>query len=945
MLGKHMLRPATVRYPHATYRVQLHAGFTFDDLAGRVPYLHALGVSDCYCSPIFQATPGSKHGYDVCDYTQINRELGGEAALLRLSAALRRHDMGLLLDFVPNHMGIEGPFNHWWRDVLEQGQRSRYASFFDIDWNTRITTGGEAASPATPQVLLPLLPDHYGRLLQDGKLKLVRDGGTLALGGESSRFPLRPATYAEILRECRNPDLAEIAGSFARLEDENEGTPASKKTERFASLKNELAALLTGHTAASEQLDAVIARLNGTPGDPASFDLLDNLIGDQHYRLARWQAGAHGVNYRRFFAINTLVGLRMEDEAVFEETHALLGRLLREGIVTGLRIDHIDGLRDPQTYLDRLQTLAAAGRAENAHAPYVVVEKILAREEHLPASWVADGTTGYEFIPQLAGLFTAPENEAAFDAVYKKFTGAAADYEPTVRAKKKLIIGELFANTVLTLAQGLHDLIQVDRRWRDLTVPELSAAISELIAGLGVYRTYRRPGEPIRPEDHAEIMLAGVVAIRENTRIEPLLVAFVTSVLLGDYPEAGAPDDYRAALDEWVLTFQQYTGAVMAKSVEDTAYYTCNRLIALNEVGGQPDVFGADVRSFHEANLERRERTPHALLTTSTHDTKVSEDVRARLYALSEIPAEWAGWVRDWRQLNERHKTEVDGRLAPDADEEYRLYQTLLGAWPLAATTSATDAPGEKFRQRIRGYFEKAVNEAKVNTTDAHPNPEWIDACLRFADAILTPGAGNVFPARFAPAALRVAQLARINSLAQTVLKLTVPGIPDIYQGNESWDFSLVDPDNRRDVDFDELEKLATTARNDPVKTLFENWTTGAIKLALTRALLGLRRDHPRLFLEGDYTPLEVRGEHAQQVVAFFRSEGTARLLVLVPRLVAKLPWPQTGDVWKDTFVETGDSAGTWENVLDGGRITSAETGELLLATLFANVPVAVLLR
>jgi (1->4)-alpha-D-glucan 1-alpha-D-glucosylmutase len=895
----------TPRIPRCTYRVQLHAGFTFDDLAALVPYLNALGVSDCYCSPVFRPTPGSRHGYDVCDYRLINPELGGEEALRRLSARLREHDMGLLLDFVPNHMGIDGPFNRWWRDVLEHGLNSTYASFFDIHWNDR-------SDPGRSRVFVPLLPEHYGVLLEQGKLRLVHEDGALALIHEQTRFPLRPETYAGILRHIVPPELAHASG-------------VSAADPTF--WKQRLNDVLTHSSEARTALEVCLHRLNGSPGDPGSFDELDRLIDSQHYRLARWQAGAHGTNYRRFFAIDTLVGLRMEDPHVFEESHARLRDLIREGLVTGLRIDHVDGLRDPEGYLERLQSLSGPNPL------YVLVEKILAPGEPLPPAWATQGTTGYEFIAQLAGLFTDARNEAAFDKIYGDFTGHDGRFDAMVREKKRLILDEMFANTVLTLATTLHERIAIDRRWRDLTVAELGAAIREVIAGFRVYRTYRRQG-PVSPSDRAEIEHAAKTALAHNPRIEPAIIHFIRDVLLGDYPEAAAIPPHHEAMKDWALTVQQYTGAVTAKAVEDTAYYTFNRLVALNEVGGEPGVFGRDVEAFHQAGQTRLALTPQTMLTTSTHDTKMSEDVRARLYALSEIPGEWLVWLDEWRTLNAVHKTNIDGRPAPDADEEYRLYQMLLGAWPLPPAT-----PDESFRARITGYLRKAVSEAKVNTSILHPNERWLEACDRFVGALLS--REHAFVSHIQPAAARLARLGMINSLAQVVLKLTAPGVPDIYQGNESWDFSLVDPDNRREVDHARLQTLVATSTGVPFAELFARWETGEIKLALTRCLLRFRREHPRLFRDGTYAPLEITGKLAGHAVGFTRSEGAGHLAVLVPRFTSRLNWPPIGEAWEDTHARFADHEITWSSVLTGGRITGRET--VALQEVFADLPVAVL--
>lgn len=908
-----------MRTPRCTYRFQLHAGFTFDDLASLLPYLRTLGISDCYCSPIFRPSPGSRHGYDVCDYRLVNPELGGDEALSRLAEHLGEHDMGLVLDFVPNHMGIDGPFNHWWRNVLEYGLNSAYASFFDIHWK-------DHHAPDKSRVFAPLLPEHYGVLLEQGKLRLVYDAGELALVHDQTRFPLRPETYTEILR---------LVAPEEAVAEESSASKPNRPKQRLAQLLAEKPEL---HAA----LDRCLEHLNGTPGDPSSFDALDHLIDNQHYQLARWQAGAHGTNYRRFFAIDTLVGLHMEDPRVFEASHSRLRELIRDGVVTGLRIDHVDGLRDPQGYLERLQHLAPGSPAPQDHATapdslYVLVEKILARDESLPADWATQGTTGYEFIGQLAGVFTDARNEAAFDEIYATFTGHRERFDAVVYQKKHLILDEMFANTVLTLATTLHERINIDRRWRDLTLVELTTAIRELLAGFRVYRSYRRQG-PASASDRAEIDYAASTALARNPRIEPAVIRFVRDVLLGDYPEPAAIPSHREAINEWALTFQQYTGAVTAKAVEDTAYYTFNRLIALNEVGGEPGVFGGDTDYFHQANQSRLARSPHALLTTSTHDTKISEDVRARLYALSEIPSEWSAWLDDWRTLNAPHKTRINDHLAPDEDEEYRLYQTLLGAWPLPPA-----APDESFRERIRGYLRKAVSEAKVHTSILHPNEPWLAACDRFVNAVLA--ADGPFIARFQPAAARLARLGMINSLAQVVLKLTVPGVPDIYQGNESWDFSLVDPDNRRDVNYSALQQLAASSAGTSPPDLFARWETGEIKFEITRRLLVFRRDHPRLFGAGSYTPLEISRRFSDHVVGFTRADDDDHLIVLIPRLTASLPGPPLGQVWDDTRAQLGShhSQTSWINLLTGSPV-EANT-HITLADAFSELPVAVLHR
>ena len=896
-----------MRIPSSTYRVQLNAGFTFDNLAELAPYLRHLGVGDCYCSPIFLATRGSLHGYDVCDYTRINPELGGEDGLRRLAIRLRQENLGLLLDFVPNHMGIEDPRNRWWRDVLEHGPGSAHASFFDIHWEDRAEP-----EPARRRVFSPVLPDHYGVLLEQGKIRLVFEDGELLLAHEAQRFPLRPETHAEIIR--RLPSGSAVA-------------PTTDNPKRHLA---ELAASADVRAA----LDELLRSLNGTPGQPSSFDELDALIESQHYRLARWQAGAHGTNYRRFFAIDTLVGLRVEDPRVFEAVHERLGELIRDGAVTGLRIDHIDGLKDPEAYLQRLRRLAS----DRGKEPFIVVEKILAADEQLPAAWPVQGTTGYEFIASLNSVLTNARHEAAFDTIYSEFIGKDRRFAAVVAEKKRLVLEEMFANTVATLAQELQSRLRIDRRWRDLTVTELGNAVRALLAGFRVYRTYRRESAT-SSIDRQEIDHASEAALRDNPRIEPAVIRFVRDVLRGDYPEGGASEAHRAAMTDWVLTFQQYTGAVTAKAVEDTTFYTCNRLIAHNEVGCSPNRFGGTVAEFHAANERRVSRSPLGLLTTSTHDTKVSEDVRARLFTLSEIPDEWSAWLREWRELNAGHKSAVGGREAPDADEEYRLYQTLLGAWPLPPGDVDDD-----FRERIVAYMGKAQSEAKTNTSALHPDKEWENAGERFVRAILAPG--GAFIQSCGKAAARLARPGMLNSLAQVILKLTAPGVPDIYQGNESWNFSLVDPDNRRPVDHVALQKLAAESTGRPLVELLAHWETGGIKWELTRRLLHFRRAHPALFETGDYRSLKISGPRSAHALAFMRKIAGQHMLVIVPRLVAHASALPVGEWWRETAVSLPDEyAGglRWRDLLsDKTHPPRAAPG---LRDLFSSLPFCVLHR
>jgi (1->4)-alpha-D-glucan 1-alpha-D-glucosylmutase len=924
------------RVPTCTYRVQLNASFTFEDLATLVPYLHQLGVGDVYCSPIFAAAPGSTHGYDVSDYSTLNPELGGEAGFALLTEVLKAHGMGVLLDFVPNHMGINGPFNAWWLDVLECGRFSPYGRFFDIHWNGSAKNGG--------RILVPMLEDHYGVVLEQGKLGVqYEDGGFWVKYGET-RFPLCPESYQEILEPVartlpedsgRRVEIEAIVAGIARLPKPEPSAPREDREKRAAKLLELKTRLkkVADDAGVRGALTDELAALNGRPGGPASFARLDALLSAQHYRLARWKVGAHETNYRRFFAIDTLVGLRMEKEEVFNESHRTLAKLLAQKKVSGLRIDHIDGLWDPLQYLERLQALAPPD--DEGRPLYLLVEKIIEGDERLPVNWPVHGTTGYEFPAQMAALLTDRRNEARFTRLFAGFSGDTRSIDDVVYESKRLILEEMFANAVNNLAYQLDGIVSEDRRWRDLTRHELTVAIREIMAGLAVYRTYRRPDGDQLASDAKALERACESAIARNRRLDPEPFRFLRDALIGRYRPSGDAADLEERLLRWVLTFQQYTGAVMAKSVEDTAFYVYNRLIGLNEVGGDPALFGGTVEMFHRANRERRDAMPLTMLATSTHDTKLSEDARARLYALSEIPDEWSQWLLAWQEANAGLKSDVGGLPAPDANEEYRLYQTLLAAWPVDA-----NAVDEAFRERIRQNLRKAVGEAKRNTTWIHTNEQWLEACDRFVDAILEND--SAFLASFRPKAARLAHLGAINSLTQTVLKLTSPGVPDLYQGNELWDFSLVDPDNRRPVDFARRRRLLEAVVNRSPRELMRGWADGAVKLRTTAELLRFRREHADLFSYGDYVPLEVRGTFAAHAVAFRRQRREESLVVVVPRLTAKLGCPPLGLVWTDTAVSVGNAGNGWRDLFTG----AVHAGNTLpLAELFSELPFAVLYR
>jgi (1->4)-alpha-D-glucan 1-alpha-D-glucosylmutase len=983
------------RVPSATYRLQLNRGFAFRDARDLVPYLHALGVSDCYVSPVLQARAGSSHGYDVCDHSRLNPELGGGLEFEALAAALRGYGMGLILDAVPNHMGIGDPGNTWWTDVLENGPGSPYAPFFDIDWR-----------PVNPdlenKVLLPVLEDQYGRVLEAGKIRLAYEGGGFSLWHHQTRLPVAPCTYPAVLERVlvalagtvgeSHEELRELRSILTALRYLPPRTVLSSEmiAERHREkdvVKQRLAALCTACPDVRAAIEVTVQAFNGTVGDPRSFDLLDALIEQQAYRLAYWRVAAEEINYRRFFDVNDLAAIRMELPEVFRGTHELLFCLLAEGKASGLRIDHPDGLRDPAAYFRQLQehyvlahgnheggsetdglarevaaqlpAAAGAGEGPATWPLYVVAEKILSRGEALPPDWAVDGTTGYDFLNAVNGLFVDAEGRDAFDRIYQAFTGGAGGYHQLVASAKRMVMLVSMVSEINALAHQLDRIAERNRLCRDFTLNSLTFALREIIACLAVYRTYITGPAGVTAPDRQIVEEAAEEAKRRNPRTAEAIFDFIRDAVLlrivQDFPEADRP-----RLVEWALKFQQLTGPVMAKSTEDTVFYTYNRLVSLNEVGGSPEQFGVPVSAFHRQNAERAECWPHSLLATSTHDTKRSEDVRARLNVLSELPAEWQGALARWGRLNSSKKVVVEDQPAPDRNDEYLLYQTLLGAWP--AEPAGTEALAE-FRDRIADYMEKATKEAKIHTSWINPNEEYDAAVRQFVGRLLPVAGADPFLDDLRTFQRRVAFFGTFNALAQLLLKLTCPGVPDIYQGTELWDFSLVDPDNRRPVDYRrrrevlaELQgRIARAGSNlTPLTSeLLANAADGRIKAYVMLQTLGFRRAHQSLFAQGTYLPLEATGAERDHVCAFGRSHGEEDVLVVVPRLVARLTHgeerpPMGADVWgKTRLLMPPHLAGrSYRNLLTGEVLTlesyPATPGPLVGAVL-GQFPVAVL--
>ena len=944
--------------PRATYRVQLHRGFTFRDAEAIVPYLAALGVSHLYASPFLKARPGSTHGYDVVDHAALNPEIGTREDFDALSATLRAHGMGLMLDLVPNHMGVQKADNRWWLDVLEHGQASRYAGFFDIDW------APESAELAG-KVLIPILGDQYGTVLERGELVLRFDAaaGELNLWYHEHRLPIRPSEYPRLLvpgvgglARSAGAEIAQalrdIAAAFAALPRPGTDDPGLEAV----AVKGSLAALCACAPAVTRFIEDAVATLNGSVGQPSSFDGLHELIKGQAYRLAFWRVAADDINYRRFFDVNDLAALRAEREDVFEATHRLPLDLLARGQADCLRIDHPDGLLDPEAYFVRLQdaaaqALGATERDARGRAAYVLIEKILADHERMSERWPVHGTTGYRFMNVVNGLFVDPAARTRFSRLYAAFVGERVEFDDILRRSKTLILVHALASELNRIANALTRIAKRDRHTCDYTRNSLRRALVEIVACFPVYRTYvTARGRSADDRRHVDWGVA--VARRQSAEGDRSVFDFVGAVLRGDVQPAD--QDTAAEVLRFVQRFQQLTAPATAKGMEDTSFYVYTRLASLNEVGGDPRTFGFSVQAFHGASQDRAAHWPHTMLATSTHDNKRSEDVRTRIDVLSEMPAAWRLALRRWRQLNRRHRSDVEGASAPSSNDEYLLYQTLLGAWPLQPPDETSL---HAFRERIQAYMLKAVREAKVHTSWVNNHQEYESALARFIDGLLGTLTGNRFLDEFIPAQRRIARHGCVNSLAQTLVKLTSPGVPDTYQGTELWDLSLVDPDNRRPVDYGLRARClqeVTAARDDHASyaaELLESWPDGRIKLWLTARLLGLRRERAAFFERAGYAPVRLEGTSARHVCAYARRLGEEALVTVVPRLWMALTgdsdaWPVGSAVWGDTVLRMPGARSAWRNVLTGETL-AAQSGEretrIALGDALARLPFALI--
>lgn len=929
-----------MRVPVATYRLQFTPDFGFDAAALVAPYLAELGVSDIYASPILTPRQGSQHGYDVVDAHVINPELGGLKRFESLIQFLKQKGLGWVQDIVPNHMAFNSQ-NRILMDVMENGPDSPYHEFFDINWN-------HLYEGIRGRVLAPFLGKFYGECLESGELQLRYSEQGLAVYYYDFRFPIRIESYYRVLTydlgrlrariERTHPHFVKLLGVLYLLKYIPSGEEGRERYDQISFIKQMLSELWSGSLEVREFIEENIRIFNGEVSRPESFDLLDSLLDEQFFRLSYWKVGNEELNYRRFFTINDLISLRIEDARVFDFTHELIFKLVAEGMISGLRIDHIDGLYDPSQYLHRLR--------ERAPYAYLVVEKILEHGEQLPVNWPCQGTSGYDFLGVINGLLCRADAEAEFTRIYHSFIGNSTSCESLIDCNKRMIVDKHLAGDIDNLA---HLLKRISERYRyasDFTLYGLQMALIEIMVLFPVYRTYiGRAGASRADQECIRQIIAQARLNLPNFRNE---LAFVERFMRLEFDEHMAAEDK----DQWLhfmMRLQQFTGPLMAKGVEDTVFYVYNRLLSLNEVGAGPMQFGIELDEFHSFNQHRVACWPHAMNASATHDTKRGEDARARLNVLSEMPAEWEQHLWQWHQINLERKTTADVRLMPEKDDEYLLYQALLGAYPFDL------AEYPDFVERFKSYLIKATREAKTHTNWLEPNGHYEEALLKFAERVLEPGKENPFLQAFLPFQRRIQHYGILNSLSQTLLKLTTPGLPDFYQGTELWDLSLVDPDNRRPVNFERRAALLKAIQNRVGDNLLQLITEllaapedGRIKLFLIFRALQARQAAPDLFQHGAYQKLTVIGSLKSHVVAFARTLGEQRALVVSPRFPAGLvkdgEYPLGEAVWHETRVlPPASSRLRWRDALSGQIVQGEEA--LWLREVFQHFPVALLIN
>jgi (1->4)-alpha-D-glucan 1-alpha-D-glucosylmutase len=908
--------------PVSTYRLQLNKKFTFVEATRLIPYLHRLGISHCYVSPYLKARPGSTHGYDIVDHCEINPEIGSVEEFDRFVAELQRHGMGLIADIVPNHMGVMGSDNLWWLDVLENGQASGYADFFDIEWHP-------LNQALQNKLLIPVLGGLYGEMLAQRQLTLVFDAaqGEFDIYYYQHRFPVDPQTYPLIL-SSQHEQLAKtfvaddpvfleyqtLDNSFSKLPLRTETTQEKIEERRRDKevFKKNLARLCGDNPKIVRFIIYRVAEINRSDGEDGE---LHALLEKQVYRLAYWRVAGDEINYRRFFDINDLAGLRIEEDKVFDATHQLILSQLEQGKIQGLRIDHADGLYDPVSYYERLNKKMAAillkGETAQIEMPpiYVVAEKIVANYEYLSSDWPIHGTTGYEFANIVSGVFIDGSAQLPLTRCYGRFIKGYQDFGELVYQSKKSVMTTLMGGELNVLANLLCKIANANPKTRDYTLNALREALSEVIACFPVYRTYIN-NNSISKKDSQYINWAIEQGKQRSRDADKTVFEFIRNILL---LEQNSPVSERERL-KFVMKLQQYTAPVMAKGYEDTACYRYNRLISLNEVGGDPGHLGCSVNAFHYFNQERLKKWPHSMLSLSTHDTKHSADVRARINVLSEIPRQWQEAVMRWRKLTKLPKSKT-GQTAITRNDEYLFYQVLIGTWPLMPLH---DAALKEYRDRIQAFMIKAVREAKLYTSWIDPNEEYEQAVSKFVYRCLDTNTNPMFLKDFIEFERQIRTPGLINALAQAVLQLTSPGVPDIYQGNELWQFTLVDPDNRRSIDFERcrqsLEQMETMpAKSDKdrlllLRSLMSTMEDGRIKLFVVIQTLRFRLRHAALFQSGEYLKINIQGKGADHLLAFARKDQADFTIIVVSRLIAALlmnqPESSLDDIWSDTWLE-----------------------------------------
>jgi (1->4)-alpha-D-glucan 1-alpha-D-glucosylmutase len=944
--------PAT-RFPSATYRVQLSQDFRFVDATRILDYLHTLGISAVYLSPILASRKGSGHGYDVTDPSRINPALGSEEEFATLQSELHSRGMGLLLDTVPNHMAASAE-NPWWMDVLENGTQSAFAAFFDIEWHPH-------ARSLDGRILLPVLGRPFGEALDAGEIRLTFQDSRFFFQYFDSLFPLTPRSYhailnhrfdhlKEVLGEA-DPGYHEYSGILASVRElSNANRRASENTAdqrlRFEASRDRLRSLIASSKEVAKLVEDSVADINGKEGDPGSFGFVQRLLAEQNYKLAFWQNLNESINYRRFFTIADLVGVRVEDPLVFEATHGYILRLVSKSPAAGLRVDHIDGLRDPLAYLNRLQERLASDENHKGSPSYVLVEKILSRHEALPEDWPVSGTTGYDYLNEANGVFVEPQGARRMEEIFSAFTDERQNFADVVYEKKKFVMNTLLGVEMRTLGRLLAELASQDRYARELNREQLIDALIEVTACLSIYRTYIRNMD--LTEHDTKYIEEAISAARGRAKfLSPACFDFVRDVLLILNPPQVLADQREARLT-FVMRWQQFTGPIVAKGLEDTALYVYHPLLSLNEVGGDPRPSAATSREdFYAFLQERRKRWPGSLDASTTHDTKRSEDVRARLNAVSEMPSEWEDHLKLWAKQNARFKTTESGQSVPDPSEEYFLYQTLLGVWPLDSQACAS------LLERVQAHIIKATREAMVHTRWTRPNQLHEDALLSFVSGILSNDNAD-FQADFRQFQKKIGYFGMINGLSQTLLKIAAPGVPDFYQGSELWDLRLVDPDNRGPVDFDkraaDLDEIVKAGASGQIaQNLIERWPDGRIKLYLIWRTLQFRQNHEEIFRDGDFLPLQVEGSYSRNIIAFARRQETQWVLAAAPRWISQIPATRVGKRnefnWGDTrLVLPSGTPSLWNSILTSEPVASraeGSEGSVKASDLFRDLPVA----